>query len=51
MNKKAVRLNGCTIPPNLRQRLGAAAREKALAEFDERIVIERTMGVYRELLG
>ncbi len=37
--------------PALRTRLGAAAREKALAEFDERIVIERTVGVYRELLG
>jgi len=35
----------------LRVRLGAAARAKALAEFDERIVIERTVGVYRELLG
>lgn len=32
-------------------RLGAAAREKALAEFDERIVLERTLAVYRELLG
>lgn len=37
--------------PVLRARLGAAARAKALAEFDERIVIERTVGVYRELLG
>ena len=36
---------------DLRARLGAAARAKALAEFDERIVIERTVGVYRELLG
>ena len=36
--------------PALRTRLGAAAREKALAEFDERIVIEKTIGVYRELL-
>lgn len=37
--------------PVLRARLGAAARAKALAEFDERIVIERTVGVYREVLG
>jgi glycosyltransferase involved in cell wall biosynthesis len=37
--------------PELAKRLGAAAREKALAEFDERIVIDRTMAVYRELLG
>jgi len=36
--------------PALRQRLGAAARRKALAEFDERIVIARTLGVYQELL-
>ena len=35
----------------LRVRLGAAARAKALAQFDERIVIERTIAVYRELLG
>ena len=34
----------------LRQRLGQAARAKALAEFDERIVIEKTLAVYRELL-
>lgn len=34
----------------LRARLAAAAREKAVAEFDERIVIERTLEVYRELL-
>lgn len=36
--------------PALRARLAAAAREKAVAEFDERIVIERTLEVYRELL-
>lgn len=35
----------------LAARLGAAAREKALAEFDERIVLERTLAVYQELLG
>jgi glycosyltransferase involved in cell wall biosynthesis len=33
----------------LRARLAAAARAKAMAQFDERIVIERTMDVYREL--
>lgn len=37
--------------PALRARLGAAARETALREFDERIVIERTIGVYEEVLG
>lgn len=35
----------------LSARLGSAARAKALAEFDERIVIERTIAVYEELLG
>ncbi|MEN1925805.1 glycosyltransferase family 4 protein [Luteimonas qiangzhengi] len=35
--------------PELAARLGQAARAKALAEFDEKIVIERTMAVYREL--
>lgn len=34
----------------LAAKLGRAARTKALAEFDERIVIERTQAVYRELL-
>lgn len=36
--------------PELRQRLGKAARAKALQEFDERIVIRKTMEVYEELL-
>jgi glycosyltransferase involved in cell wall biosynthesis len=36
--------------PVLRAKLGQAARAKVLAEFDERIVIERTMAVYQELL-
>ncbi|MEX0422118.1 glycosyltransferase family 4 protein [Spiribacter pallidus] len=36
--------------PALCERLGEAARRKARAEFDERIVIERTMAVYEELL-
>ncbi len=35
--------------PQLAARLGLAARERALAEFDERIVIARTMDVYRGL--
>lgn len=35
--------------PALAARLGQAARAKALAEFDERIVVERTLAVYREL--
>jgi glycosyltransferase involved in cell wall biosynthesis len=36
--------------PALRRRIGAAARVKALAEFDEQRVVERTLGVYRELI-
>lgn len=36
--------------PALCARLGAAARAKALAQFDERIVIDRTVAVYRELV-
>ena len=36
--------------PELAARLGAAARAKVLANFDERLVIERTLAVYRELL-
>jgi len=36
--------------PELAARLGAAARAKALTEFDEKIVIARTLAVYRELL-
>jgi glycosyltransferase involved in cell wall biosynthesis len=36
--------------PVKREEMGRAARVKVLAEFDERIVIERTIAVYRELL-
>ena len=35
--------------PTMAARLGVAARAKALAQFDERIVIESTIAVYREL--
>lgn len=37
--------------PALARRLGLAAREKALAEFDEFIVISRTLAVYGEVDG
>jgi glycosyltransferase involved in cell wall biosynthesis len=37
--------------PELRARLASAARATALAAFDERIVIARTLDVYRELVG
>ncbi len=36
--------------PDLRERMGRASRSKIVAEFDERIVIEHTLAVYRELL-
>lgn len=36
--------------PALCRRLGTAARAKALAEFDERSVVQRTLAVYRELI-
>lgn len=37
------------IDPELAIRMGVAGRQKALAEFDERIVFEKTVGVYHEL--
>lgn len=37
--------------PQLARKLGLAARAKALAEFDERIVIRRTLETYDEVLG
>jgi glycosyltransferase involved in cell wall biosynthesis len=36
--------------PALARRLGLAAYEKVLAEFDERIVISRTLAVYDEVV-
>jgi len=36
--------------PQEKRRMGEAGRRKVLREFDERIVIRRTMEVYRELL-
>ncbi|HEV2068495.1 MAG TPA: glycosyltransferase family 4 protein [Acidimicrobiales bacterium] len=36
---------------DLRARMGAAARAKALAEFDQQRVIDLTLAVYAELLG
>jgi glycosyltransferase involved in cell wall biosynthesis len=35
--------------PELRQRMGEASRRKAVAEFDERDVIRRTIAVYEDL--
>jgi glycosyltransferase involved in cell wall biosynthesis len=36
--------------PALQQRLGVAARAKALSQFEERSVVTRTIDVYRELV-
>ena len=36
--------------PSMCERLGRAAREKALAQFDEGIVLEKTLAVYAELV-
>ncbi|MDI1232168.1 MAG: glycosyltransferase family 4 protein [Methylobacter sp.] len=36
--------------PALASRMGEAGRSKALAEFDERLVFEKTVEVYRELV-
>ena len=37
--------------PALRTRLAEAGRRKALERFDERIVLQDTLAVYREVLG
>jgi glycosyltransferase involved in cell wall biosynthesis len=36
--------------PEARREMGAAGRRKVLEEYDERIVLEKTMAVYRELV-
>ena len=40
---------GLQDDPALARRLGEAARQKALAKFDEHIVIARTLAVYDEV--
>jgi glycosyltransferase involved in cell wall biosynthesis len=37
--------------PSLRTRMSVAARAKAVAEFDDRRLVEMTLAVYEELLG
>ena len=37
--------------PGLRERFSAAARERARTEFDHRVMAERTLKVYREVLA
>lgn len=45
----AVAIEKLVSDPELAHRLGVAARAKALAEFDERSVIARTIEVYKEI--
>lgn len=47
----AVAIGRLAADPALRARMGAAARAKAVARFDERIVIRETLAVYGELLA
>ena len=37
------------VDADLRERFGRRGREIVLAEFDEKIVLEKTLGVYGEL--
>jgi rhamnosyl/mannosyltransferase len=39
------------LEPSLRDRLSAAARRRAAAEFDHRVMAERSLDVYRAVLG
>ena len=47
----AVAIGRLAADPALRARMGAAARAKAVARFDEKIVIRDTLAVYGELLA
>jgi rhamnosyl/mannosyltransferase len=37
--------------PGLRDRLAAAGRDRAAAEFDARVMAERSLEIYRALTG
>ena len=50
-NALADALRKILADPTLASRMGEAGREKALAEFDERLVFEKTVAVYRELVS
>jgi glycosyltransferase involved in cell wall biosynthesis len=43
--------NRLLAEPGLRDRLAAAARERAAKEFDHRLMAERTLAVYRQVLA
>jgi glycosyltransferase involved in cell wall biosynthesis len=46
----AAAIRKLVLDPALAARMGAASRQKALAQFDERIVLANTLAVYRELV-
>lgn len=46
----AAAIRKLALDPALAARMGAASRQKALAQFDERIVLASTLAVYRELV-
>jgi glycosyltransferase involved in cell wall biosynthesis len=48
--KLAVAIQEMVENPEARTRMGKASRAKVLAEFDQRIVLEKTYEVYREVL-
>jgi glycosyltransferase involved in cell wall biosynthesis len=41
-------INRVLSEPALRERMGRAGRERVLAQFDQRVMLERTFGVYDE---
>ena len=47
----AAAANRLIAEPGLRERLGAAARERAVREFDHRVMAGRSLDVYRRVLG
>jgi len=47
----AAAANRLIAEPGLRERLGAAARERAVREFDHRVMAGRSHDVYRRVLG
>jgi glycosyltransferase involved in cell wall biosynthesis len=44
-------LHALLLDEKLRERLGLAAREKALAEFDQEIIHKKTISIYEDLLS
>ena len=47
----AAAANRLIAEPGLRERLGASARERAVREFDHRVMARRSLDVYRRVLG